>query len=224
MTTTRRFATLAALLALALLITGCSDSSSDVLGGAGLTDDTGDASLEFSKGIADAAVATDSMTQQAMSVETSSIEGDPMLDPIGRPTPSSVDRSISRTMPCPAGGSMTVEGTLEGTFDRDTRTLEINGTGTRASDGCTFARNEMTITIEGSSSWEWTRRLVNGMTDGLQTRRYYGSWTATNDEGLTRSCTFDYTVAYDPETRTTSVDGELCDSPLQPRESWKAAS
>lgn len=208
-----------ACLATLVLLAGCGGGQADrVLGGGG-DDPAADASIV--KAIEEATAAVDAMTDDAMAAEATAVEGDPMLTAIGRPTPASVDRSIERTIPCPGGGELLVTGTLNGEFDRDTRTLELEGSGSREAIGCVLERRGMTLTLDGASSWSWNRRLVEGMLDGLQTRSASGSWTVTDGEGTTRSCEFEYSLVYDPETRELTVSGTMCGGPLRAGLGWK---
>ena len=69
-------------------------------------------------------------------------------------TPAATDVPLpsltrSRSVPCPAGGNMLVEATLQATRDTDTGVMEASFTGTRTLTACAFQDGEHTITVDG---------------------------------------------------------------------------
>ncbi len=128
--------------------------------------------------------------------------------------------TFSRTRTCPAGGELSVEGSIVRTADFSTGVMEAEMSGSRTATDCAFRIGERTITINGSSMWEKFRRRVDGKPDGPQTSHYSGSWVAVASTGEERSCSFDYSVVRDPETLTLTVEGTLCRNPLRRWLSW----
>ena len=134
------------------------------------------------------------------------------------------EKSFSVTRPCPEGGELTVEGSIVRLSDPDTGVMEATISGSRTRTDCVFARDEMTITVNGGSMWDKFRRRVDGVPDGLQTSHYSGSWFAVSSTGEERTCTFDYTVVRDPETQTRTVEGTMCANRMSRRMSWNSSA
>jgi hypothetical protein len=134
---------------------------------------------------------------------------------------STVDVSFSRSVPCPAGGNMMVEATLQATRDTDTGVMEASFTGTRTLTACAFNNGEHTITVDGQATFDAFRRRVNGVPDGPQTSHYFGDFTAMRDDGETFSCSFDIEIVRDPTAGTRSINGTMCDNPFGRSVVWQ---
>jgi hypothetical protein len=199
---------LGAALVAAGLLTGCSDSSSDLL-------PPGPEALSAS--VVEIALEADRMVDDAVGIE---------MDAMGAVSAASSaaiitdERSFSRSRTCPAGGTFAVEGSMVRTIDTETRTMELEASGGSAATDCAFLRNDLTVTVNGSSEWDAFRRRVDGAFDGPQTSHHAGSWTVVRSDGQERSCSYDFSVVRDPETRTRTVEGTMCDESFRRVVSW----
>ena len=204
----RRWTILGAALVAAGLLTGCSDSSSDLLN---------PRPEALSASVVEIALEADRMVDDAVGIEMDA------MGVVSAATTSAVvtdERSFSRSRTCPAGGTFDVEGSMIRTIDTETRTMELEASGGSAATDCAFLRNDLTVTINGSSEWDAFRRRVGGAFDGPQTSHHAGSWTVVRSDGEERSCSYQITVVRDPEARTRTVEGTVCDTSFTRVVSW----
>jgi hypothetical protein len=120
--------------------------------------------------------------------------------------------AFERTHPCPAGGSVTVSGTVDRAIDRVTHsgTLAVNAK--RVENACAFRqRNGVTVTVTGQPH---TAITVNQSFDkgmpGVRTQTQKGAFAWTRSNGSSGSCTVDLTSTIDPTTHTATVKGTFC--------------
>ena len=72
------------------------------------------------------------------------------------------ERTFRRSQPCPLGGQLTVEGNIVKEFDRATRVMEVESSGSRTRTDCAFPRGEMVVTVNSLDAFEESRRRVEG--------------------------------------------------------------
>ena len=209
----RRWTILGAALLAAAFLTGCSDSSSDVL-------NPGPEALSAS--VVEIALEADRMVDDAVGVEMDAMGAVSAATAV--PGTITDERSFSRSRTCPAGGTFEVEGSMVRTVPPETRTMELVASGGSAATDCAFLRNDLTVTINGSSEWDAFRRRVDGVPDGLQTSHHAGSWSVVRSDGEERSCSYSITVVRDPETHTRTVDGTMCDTSFHRVVTWTPGS
>ena len=194
-------------LALSLaLVAGCSDSSPSSIVGSGGGD--------LTAAVADIALELDGITGDVLddgTLSASKESSDPSV---------TITRTFEATRSCPAGGEVFVFGEWTRTEIRATREVEIVAFGGRTATDCAFAREDQTITVNGTSEWDKFRRRVSGKPDGLQTASYAGTWTAESTTGETRVCNFNLSVVRDPDAGTVTIEGTLCDEQIRRVASW----
>lgn len=190
------------------LLSGCGDGASNVLGGDG---------ADLSADMEQVALESDLITEELLSAE---LDGMAAPAPGGGGVSGTDERTFNRTRSCPAGGELSVSGTILRTFDAESGVMEAQSSGNRTRTDCAFVRNDLTITVNGSSEWEHFRRRVDGQPDGPQTSHYVGSWTAVRSDGEERSCTFEYSVVRDPDSRTRTVEGTMCGKRMHRGVGW----
>lgn len=129
------------------------------------------------------------------------------------------ERTFSRSRPCPAGGTVSVEGSAERT--RGNGVIEWTFEASGAWNACAHTRNEVTITKTGT--WEQTayRKVVQGDFAGLQTSTKRGSFNWTKSTGESGTCAFDITSTRNPETGTRTVKGTVCGREINREVTWK---
>jgi hypothetical protein len=124
--------------------------------------------------------------------------------------------AFERTHPCPAGGSVTVTGTVERAIDRVTRsgTLAVNAK--RFENACAFRqRNGVTVTVTGQphTAITVTQSFDKGV-PGIRTQTQKGAFAWTRSNGRSAACAIDLTSTFDPATHTATIKGTFCGRPV----------
>jgi hypothetical protein len=120
--------------------------------------------------------------------------------------------TFERTRACPAGGNVTVTGTVERAIDRATQsgTLAVNAK--RVENACAFQqRNGVTVTVTGqpSTSMAAKQTFEKGV-PGVLTQTQKGAFSWARSNGKSGTCTVDLALTFDPATRTVTVKGTFC--------------
>jgi RNase P/RNase MRP subunit p29 len=129
--------------------------------------------------------------------------------------PQTLDREFSHTRACPKGGSTTLAGRVTGEADRETRTRTSEMKATKTDQNCSFEvdRRGATVTVNGNPNivLQHNMKIVNGVPSGLQTSSQKGAFTWQRSDGASGSCTVDVRSVFDPDAKTHTVSGTMCD-------------
>lgn len=134
-------------------------------------------------------------------------------------TAASGGRSINRTAPCPAGGSVSVSGSSESSTNEQTKVVATKWTTTQTHAACaiTHTRGDKTatavvdgsVTTSGSSSYQ-----LPASRGGLRTLLSWAGTTVgsttTKVGDRTSTCTVDVKQTYDPVAKTFTISGVMC--------------
>jgi hypothetical protein len=129
-------------------------------------------------------------------------------------------RSFSRSRPCPAGGNIELNGTIERTAHGD-GVVEFEAAANGKWNACARTRREITRTINGEFSLESHRRIVNGQAAGPQTSTKQGHFTWTSSNGKSGECEFNVTSTRFPEEGKRTVQGTVCGREIDRTVSWR---
>ncbi|HET6762084.1 MAG TPA: hypothetical protein VFH27_00395 [Longimicrobiaceae bacterium] len=122
------------------------------------------------------------------------------------------NESFSRTRACPAGGTVTVSGTRQGTYDTTAKTGSWSETATRVDAACAHTvRAGVTVTVTGAPNVALTssHSRTAGVA-GVWTHTEKGAFDWTRGEGKSGHCTVDVTSTFNPATHTLHVSGTIC--------------
>ncbi len=119
--------------------------------------------------------------------------------------------SFTRERTCRNGGTVVVQ--AEGTHvaDRETGEVTLDIEGSKTITDCAHRRGDLVVTINGQGTFQAHRMKVNGKFSGLQTFDAEGSFEWETSDGRTGSCSYEIHVVWDPETRTKTITGFVCD-------------
>ncbi len=128
-------------------------------------------------------------------------------------------RTFSRSHDCPAGGTITLEGSIERTRN-DQGIADYHATASGAWNDCAHARGDVTRTVNGTFSFDATRHFENGQPVGPQTATKSGhfTWSATN--GKSGECDFHITSTRLPDVGKRTVVGTVCGREINREVSW----
>ncbi len=132
--------------------------------------------------------------------------------------PQTIDREFTHTRACPKGGTTTLAGRVTGEADRETRTRTSEMKAIKTDQNCSFeaGRSGVTVTVNGNPNvvLQHNMKIVNAAPSGLQTSSQKGSFTWKRSDGASGSCTVDVQSVFNPDTKTHTVSGTLCDRPI----------
>ncbi|GBD32773.1 hypothetical protein HRbin33_01747 [bacterium HR33] len=195
----RKWTSLVPVMALLVFGTACSD----FLGSGGNLDTQ------------DAADVADFMAATAIDgLDGIGIVGAPAASAEAAP-PITFTRTFTVTRSCPAGGTVTISGKVEGEIDRDTRSGTLTESRTISMDDCARELRRGTITLNTADD---APIAVNGQVTIENGHHVAGSFTKTGtfewsrSNGDSGSCTIDLTITWsrDGNTFTHTVKGTIC--------------
>ncbi len=124
--------------------------------------------------------------------------------------------AFERTHPCPAGGNVTVTGTVDRAIDRVTHSGTLTVNARRVENACAFRqRNGVTVTITGQPHTVITvsQSFDRGVA-GIRTQTQKGTFAWSRSTGRSATCTVDLTSTFDPTTHTATIKGTFCGRPI----------
>ncbi|HKK28037.1 MAG TPA: hypothetical protein VKB18_08130 [Gemmatimonadota bacterium] len=123
---------------------------------------------------------------------------------------------------CRLGGTLTVDGRVDHTYDTSTRTLTADFRATVTHDACvlTVRGHDITVTGNPNLTLEAHRMRVDGLPSGVQTLSLKGGFTWVKADGTSGSCQVDLTSQLDPDARTRTIDGTFCGHDIHESLSW----
>jgi hypothetical protein len=124
--------------------------------------------------------------------------------------------TFERTHACPAGGSVTVSGTVDRTIDRATLTGTLAVSAKRVENACAVKqRNGVTVTVTGQPNTTiGVTASFNKGVPGVITQTQKGAFGWTRSNGRSGTCAIDLTSTFDPATRTATIKGSFCGRPV----------
>lgn len=124
--------------------------------------------------------------------------------------------TFERTHGCPAGGSVTVSGTVDRSIDRATQTGTLAVNAKRVESACAFQqRNGVTVTVTGQPHTVMTvNQSFNKGVPGVRTQTQKGAFAWSRSNGRSGVCAVDLTSTFDPATRTATIKGSFCGRPV----------
>lgn len=129
------------------------------------------------------------------------------------------------TRTCVRGGQVVLEGTRERVWDRDTRTGSSDLALTKTHEDCArpLRDRDVTITVNGAPNIavEVHHAWADGERDGLQTMSMNGTIDWATDDDRSGTCTIDVDVTFDPDARTRTVSGTVCNRTFERTTTWQ---
>lgn len=124
---------------------------------------------------------------------------------------ATLNRTFSATRSCPAGGTVTVSGSIVGTGDPITRNLNVTSTVTRTEAACAFTSGGSAVSITGTPNVTMTGAIdvVGGIPVGAQSQTHAGSFTWSRGSA-SGSCTVNVTSGFNPAAMMLTVTGTVC--------------
>lgn len=118
-------------------------------------------------------------------------------------------RTFTETRSCPAGGTMTLSGTVSGNVDRATRSGSITVSHTLALDDCARTRGDVTVTVNTDPpiTFAGTVTIDAGQRSGEFTKT--GTFLWETSDGRSGSCEINLKIVRNADG-TGSVTGTAC--------------
>lgn len=203
MTTTRT----AALAALTLLATACSDS-------AGPADQL---SRAEALSLASAILASgETATSASAGAQSTTIpEG---VDAV----PIEFTHTHQSSHPCPAGGTVAFDLAVDGTADDETGSLAFTLTGSQTHADCAFPHDGATITVNGDPDLQFSASaaMTNHLPSAPFTYAVLGGFTFATSDGRSGECLVDIDAVTDFQARQRTFTAQVCGHSISQTTSW----
>jgi hypothetical protein len=136
--------------------------------------------------------------------------------------PVSFTHTHQSTHPCPSGGAVALDFTVDGMFDGDTHTLQADLAGTQTHAACGVVRNGVTITIDGNPGIGFTASIgaANGQPTQPFTHGIDGSFSWSTSDGRSGTCDIDVSAVTDLLARERTVQGSVCGHTFNQTTTW----
>ena len=133
-------------------------------------------------------------------------------------------REFHRERRCPAGGGITIDGTIE-KVDHGEGVVEFFIAGDGRQIDCAFQRRRFTLTLNGEFVLTAYRKRVNGEPVGPQTTTKVGwfDWVRTNAAGEvigSGHCEYEITSVRNPDSGKREVTGHVCGRDVSRSVDW----
>lgn len=110
---------------------------------------------------------------------------------------------------CPAGGTLSADLDVTGSYDQAKKSGVIDVTGKQTLKDCANPAEGQTITMSGTST-STAHLEISGGKPGTETLTQKGSFDWTKSDGTKGSCTVDLTGSFDPLTTKAAFTGTFC--------------
>lgn len=140
--------------------------------------------------------------------------------------PITISSTFSVSHPCPVGGSIAVDGSVEGNFETDTRAAEVDIETTTVHQSCQFDAEDVRVTVDGNPNLVTTVHLaaIDDVATGLQTASLRGGFSWVTADGREGACSIDVQSVVDPAAMTQTTSGTICGHQFSVTEEWHPES
>ncbi len=184
----------------------------------------GGLSVEEAEALAETMIATSFDATGSVALADASVtSGDTELLLYANPITSHTEFTVTRS--CVIDGQVVLEGTRDREWDRQTHSGSSDLSLTKTHEDCTrpLRRDGVTITLNGAPNVavEAHHEWADGRRNGLQTMSLEGAvdWATSDDRSDT--CVIDLHITFDPETRTRTVEGQVCNRTIEATTTWR---
>ena len=148
--------------------------------------------------------------------------GDPSNAPALTHVPVVWTRSFERSRPCHGGGTLTVMGGGETTWDAQAGTQHVHSEGTKTRAECVYTPEDgVDITLNGSGTWIHDRYYLNNAPTGTWMTTFSGSYTWTRDGVTGDPCLYELTRTVDTGANTRTLVGMSCGNAIDRMDDWR---
>lgn len=142
------------------------------------------------------------------------------LSVAAEPKTISFDHTSSHA--CPTAGRITVGMQAVLVWDRDTNAGELNATGSLVHDACAFPHEGLTLTVTGNPSLTVTSHAATsgGRPSEPWTSDAGGSFSWSASDGRSGTCGIDVSTVTNFDTRSRTVQGEVCGHTIDQTITW----
>ena len=149
-------------------------------------------------------------------------DGNPENAPALTHEPIVWTRTFERSRPCHDGGTLTITGTSESSWDAGAVTLDVASSGTKARVDCAHVRDDATlITLNGTADWTHERHYLDHAPTGTWVTTYIGEFDWTRGTGGSGNCSYELTRTVDTAANTRTLIGTSCGNPVDRSGTWR---
>jgi hypothetical protein len=124
--------------------------------------------------------------------------------------PFSFDVAVS--LPCPLGGRVALDGSMNGEFDADAQSLQVSVTATQVHSSCAVDAEGVTVTVTGNPGIELETDLevAGDPPQGTHTAVLTGGFDWVTSDGREGTCSIDVSASFDLGDDSGTSSGQIC--------------
>jgi hypothetical protein len=151
---------------------------------------------------------------------TVTADGSAGLENAGPPT--TFTWTHTSTHPCPSGGELAIQFTVDGTYEEEINALQADLTGSHVHDDCAFPHNGSTFTVDGRPSIAFTASV--GAIDGTPSQPFTftldGAFGWAANDGRSGLCEMTLSAVTDFLAQSRNVQGSVCGHTIDQTLTW----
>jgi hypothetical protein len=136
--------------------------------------------------------------------------------------PTTFTHTYQSSHPCPSGGHVAFDLTVEGSFDPEAHAFEVDVEGSQTHDDCAFPHNSLVITVDGNPDIDFIARAAanNGQPSEPYTANVSGGFRWSTSDGRTGTCTVTIASVTDFAAKRRTVEGNVCGHTVNEVTTW----
>ncbi len=119
---------------------------------------------------------------------------------------------VAVTLPCPLGGEVAFDGSMNGEFDTDAQSLQVSVTATQVHSSCAVDAEGVTVTVTGNPGIELQTDLeaMGDPPQGTHTAVLTGGFDWVTSDGREGMCSIDVSASFDLGDESGTSSGQIC--------------
>lgn len=136
--------------------------------------------------------------------------------------PTTFTQNHNSSHPCPQGGTLGISYNVNGAFDTQVGSWEIDINGSQKHQGCAYSHEGVTITVNGSPSVNFAARaaVYNGTPSEPATLSIDGAFKWTSSDSRAGTCEIDINAITNFAAKRKDVTGTVCGHTIQETTTW----
>ena len=136
--------------------------------------------------------------------------------------PTTFTHTHRSTHPCPSGGEVSFDLTVEGSFDPEAHTFEVDVEGSQTHTSCAFPHDGLVITVTGNPDIDFSAHAaaINGQPSEPYTANVSGGFRWSSSDGRSGTCAVTLASVTDFAARRRTLEGNICGHTVTETTTW----